>query len=498
MLAEMKSVKMMGLSKLMTSIIQGQRVRETRLMAGYRWCIVWINVVANFPEALVPAFTFAVYAIQATVRGSSSIGTTQAFTSLAIIQLLMNPAAILLIAVPSTISTLGCFDRIQNFLVAPPRRDPRHIGSSGPRQSSESTNSQSLESEDIGTAELKALPQKQRLDKRTDSMAIYVGEADIRPAPKADIILRDITFSIAKDSLTMVIGSVASGKSTLLRALLGELPLEKGAVSVSSPRIAYCSQTPWLPNATIREVICGPSGTDGNFDKKWYQSTIHACALDHDLNLLPDGDQTGMGSGSTVLSGGQKHRVALARAVYARAEIILLDDVLNALDSRTKKTVVDRLLGKTGLLRRPGSTVVLVTHDGKCQLDVFECHEDTDLALVAYLSYADKVLVLGNGRLEHEGTYEQIMRQGLIDRIHLSAQEHQDDDAAPEDAEIKNKSTLASKVNEADDLTRATGDLSVYRYYFSHFSWWKGSLFFLGVTVNAFGFAFSRMSSWHA
>lgn len=206
MLAEMKSVKMMGLSRLMTSIIQGQRIRETRLMAGYRWCIVWINVVANFPEALVPAFTFAVYAIQATVRGSSSIGTTQAFTSLAIIQLLMNPAAILLIAVPSTISTLGCFDRIQAFLVAPPRRDPRCVGSSGLRQSSDSTNSRSLDSDDAGAAELKPLSPMQRRDKRSDSMAIYVEEADIPPAPKVDVLLRDISFSVAKDTLTTLHG----------------------------------------------------------------------------------------------------------------------------------------------------------------------------------------------------------------------------------------------------------------------------------------------------
>ena len=114
--------------------------------------------------------------------------------------------------------------------------------------------------------------------------------------------------------------------------------------------------------------------------------------------------------------------------------------------------------------------------------------------LVAYLSYADKVLVLADGRIQHEGTYEQIMRQGLIDAIHLSAHEHIDENEVQMDTITKMKSSKALKKNESNDLTRATGDVAVYRYYFSHFGWWKGFLFFLGVIMNVFCVAFSRMS----
>lgn len=127
MLAGMRSVKMMGLSGLLTHMIQDQRVNETQKMAGYRWSTVWQNVVSNLPWALAPALTFTVYAIQATSQGTSSIGTTKAFTSLSIITLLTTPAARLLSAVPSTVASIGCFDRIQKFLIAPLREDQRKV-----------------------------------------------------------------------------------------------------------------------------------------------------------------------------------------------------------------------------------------------------------------------------------------------------------------------------------------------------------------------------------
>lgn len=98
------------------------------------------------------------------------------------------------------------------------------------------------------------------------------------------------------------------------------------------------------------------------FDVEWYLATLHACALDRGLDLLKEGDQTRIGSDSTVLSGGQKHRVALARAIYAQPKVIILDDVLSALDRRTQNAVVTRLFGERGLLRKTRTTTVLMTH----------------------------------------------------------------------------------------------------------------------------------------
>lgn len=349
---------MMGLSRLLTSMVQERRVIETHRMAGYRWSTVWQNVVQNLPWALAPALTFTVYAIQATAQGTPSIGTTKAFTSLSIITLLTNPAAKLLGAVPQTVASIGCFDRIQKYLIAPVRQDKRRIQGPSSERSSVDHSSKSATATEIG------LVHAARSEPKIDSpngYALSINNASVRLVESSGLVLQDISFSVSPGSLVMIVGPVASGKTTMLKAMLGEIDSERGSFSVASQRISYCAQTPWLPNATIRQTICGAERSE-DFDEKWYGVTLRACALDQDLTSLPNGDQTQVGSGSTILSGGQKHRVALARAVYARAEIVILDNVLSALDTITRKTILERLFSGKGLFKETGSTVLLVTH----------------------------------------------------------------------------------------------------------------------------------------
>ena len=333
MLAEMRSVKMMGLSPVLSAIVQDQRVQETRRMAAARWSIVWQNVVQNLPWAVAPSLTFIIYVAQATARGKSSIDVTQAFTALSIITLLTDPASKLLSAIPSTAASLGCFDRIQEFLVARPRTDPRFSASPS------------------------------RTAQGQDAAAISMQNMSLRPVATAEPILSDVSFAIPRGSLAMVIGPVGSGKTTLLKGLLGEVMDQNGgSVTVASKQIALCVQVPWLPNTTIREAISGYVEEGQNVDQAWYQRCLHACALDYDLDRLADGEETRVGSASTVLSGGQRARIALARAVYARTDIMLLDDVLGALDTNTQATIMSRLFGDEGLLKKRNVTVVLATH----------------------------------------------------------------------------------------------------------------------------------------
>ena len=360
MLADMRSVKMMGLTRLFMFMVQELRVHETKQMAGFRWYIVWQNVVQNFPSAIAPPLTFSIYAIQAIVRGKDSISTTQAFTSLSIISLLTGPASKLLSAVSSTAAAVGCFDRIQKFLLCPSREDTRRL-----RQSSTIPSKCAIQQPD--TMSIEHLVMGVTTSKpSTSSVAIFLEDVDIRPVASAEIVLHGASFEVNSKSLTMIIGPVGSGKTTLLKAILGEAHCESGVISVSSRHIAFCAQTPWLPNTTIRNAVCGYSDR-ASFDEEWYSVTLQACALDQDLASLPHGDETMIGSGSTMLSGGQQHRVALARALYARAKIVILDDVLSALDTNTTDTVMKRLFGISGLFKRIGSTVVLVTHASQCQ-----------------------------------------------------------------------------------------------------------------------------------
>lgn len=358
-LASMKTVKMMGLSRILTTLIQDERVEETHRMAHFRWSIVAQNMVQNLPWFVAPVLTFIAYVAQAKGQGQPSINTTQAFTALSIITLLTAPAAKLLSAVVSTAASVGCFDRIQLFLLAAPRYDQRSVTTCSITSKSvaEPANLQD------GNVEMTTLVQDSCENGSDPTVAITATRLSIRPNPSADLILTDINFAIPAKSFTMIVGPVASGKTTLLRTILGEIqPEDGGSIGIASRRIAYAAQDPWLPNASIRDVITGPTDNEDKFDHSWYSKTLHACALDHDMSRLQDGDETHVGDAGASLSGGQKHRVALARAVYSRAPIILLDDVTAALDVNTQATVMSRLFGESGLLRRSDITVVFVVH----------------------------------------------------------------------------------------------------------------------------------------
>lgn len=373
MLNDMKSINMMGLTDLANGFVQEERVRETKKMETMNWAVVWKNVVgedlsfplfmgscflllirirANNPLVAAPAATFAVYAIQDYLYGRSTFDTAKAFTSLALITLVTDPACILLFAGPNIYSSMGCFDRIQKFLLSEPRIDGRISAISDAKESSGTAN-----------GNLNASNHNNHSNGE-QTFAIKLENVRVRPAKQAEVAVHVPSLSIAHGSTTMIVGPVGSGKTTLLKAILGELPVDQGTITVSTKKLAYCAQTPWLPNGTLREAILG-FGSETEVDEQWYDTVVDACSLVHDFTIFPAGDNTKIGSRGVSLSGGQRQRIALARALYSRAEILVLDDVLSALDKTTEKAVIRSLFDKDGILQRFGATVILVTHAGK-------------------------------------------------------------------------------------------------------------------------------------
>ena len=167
-------------------------------------------------------------------------------------------------------------------------------------------------------------------------------------------VLRNINLQVAS-GLTVICGKVAAGKTALLQALLGELDEIGGEVCVPDGMIAYCAQTPWLQSMSIRENILFSSP----FEAARYWQVLEACALNPDLEAFKHGDLSNIGENGIGLSGGQRARVALARAVYSRAKIVLLDDPLSALDHQTAESIVRKCLGGDLMAER---NVILVTH----------------------------------------------------------------------------------------------------------------------------------------
>ena len=157
--------------------------------------------------------------------------------------------------------------------------------------------------------------------------------------------LVNINVSVKKGELVAIVGRVGSGKSSLLSAILGDMIRLKGKVKLRGS-VAYVSQNPWLQGATVRQnIIFGH-----RFNQEFYDAVLDACAIRPDLAVLVDGDETEIGEKGVTLSGGQRARISLARAVYSRADIILFDDPLSAVDSHVAAHLFEEVIGPSGLL----------------------------------------------------------------------------------------------------------------------------------------------------
>ena len=183
-------------------------------------------------------------------------------------------------------------------------------------------------------------------------------------------VLKNINFDCKQGELVIVVGPVGSGKSSLFQAILSELQIREGSIDVNG-RLSYAPQEPWVFGGTIRENIL----FDSEFDKEKYEDVIKVCALERDLTLFADGDETFIGERGIVLSGGQKARINLARALYYDADIYLLDDPLSAVDSHVAKHLFKNAISDYLKFK----TVILITH----QLN--------------YIKYANKVLFIKDG-----------------------------------------------------------------------------------------------------
>lgn len=240
-------------------------------------------------------------------------------------------------------------------------------------------------------------------------------------------ILSNVSLSLRRGRVTMVVGAVGCGKSSLLSALLGEMTLsEDGKRFIQKgSRVAYCAQRAWILAASVRAnvAIAGQQdrGPSANFkkpvgiDEDLYQRALESTLLEHDLQRWPGHDETEIGERGVSISGGQRARLSLARAVYSDSDVFLLDDPLSAVDVHVGKALMhDCILGH---LRARGKAVVLVTHQ------------------LQYLSMADEIVVLSKtGEQLFTGSYSEFLsRKDEFQFLELSCQDG--DDAVAEGEE---------------------------------------------------------------
>lgn len=442
MLGSMRSIKLLGISSVVSDLAQRLRIGENVIARKYRWLIIFQVIFQNITSFVAPVTTFAVYVIRDNAAGKP-LDTSTAFTVLSILQLLEPPLTLLVQSLPLLVASIGCFQRIQTFLLSSSRHDHRLLlqDKTGFSQSHEV---RSLREEGIELVELS--PSKLSTEDILVLNQCSFGWATDKP------LLHNIEMSVKRGSLSMVIGPTGCGKSTLLKGILGETPSSSGFVYISTTSVSFADQDPWTINSTVKACICGES----SYDEVLYEEVLDCCDLREDLKSFPKGDLTVVGSKGISLSGGQKQRLALARAVFAQKELLILDDVFSGLDADTEERIFRRLFGKTGPIRRNGITILLVTH------------------AVSRLTYADWVVAISKeGRIEEQGTYLDLQRKGgyvanLAVRFKETATEC--DEKFAETTQMR--PTAGGNSSEEDDLddnlkARKTGDWTTYKHYFT-------------------------------
>lgn len=348
-LGGIKVLKLYGWEKSFIEQVLGIRGKEVVVLRKIAWVSAFISFVWTSVPFLVALACFTTYIF---IHGGQVLTAQKAFVTLSYLNIMRMPMAVLPFMIIGLVQVRVAIKRMNKYL-----------------------NNEDLQSNVVDRNE----------DNIEKDDAINISSGIFRWGREEPVCLENINVAVKKGSLTAIVGTVGSGKSSLISAMLGEMEKDRGKVNVVG-RLAYVPQQAWMQNATVREnILFGVPE-----DEATYNKIVDGCALRSDLDILPGGDQTEIGEKGINLSGGQKQRVSLARAIYSNADLYLLDDPLSAVDSHVGKHIFNNVIyGRNSLLE--GKTRVLVTHG------------------LTYLPKTDYIIVMKDGKVSEQGTYQELV-----------------------------------------------------------------------------------------
>ncbi|KAK8805623.1 hypothetical protein WA158_002279 [Blastocystis sp. Blastoise] len=348
-----KVIKLQAWERAFLERLTGLRGVEMKILRRYAIWNTFNQCIWNMVPVLVAGGTFATYTLTGGVLTNPI-----AFTSISLFNLLRFPVTMF----PQTMNNISeasnSVDRVQTFLLA---EEQKHLHIHP-------------ESTEKGI----------KLEKVHFTWPSPVVKNASSPTPTESFGLSDISLNIPMNFLAGITGAVGCGKSSLINGILGEMEIVGGNIFLGG-KVAYVPQTSYILNDTLRNNILFNSP----FNQERYDAVIEACALRPDLDILPAGDQTEIGEKGINLSGGQKVRVSLARAVYQDSDIYILDDPLSAVDAHVSKHIFDKCIN--GILK--GKCILLVTH------------------ALEYLKYCDSIFVMKDGHIVEQGTWNHLIEE---------------------------------------------------------------------------------------
>ncbi|KAG7333001.1 hypothetical protein KOW79_003136 [Hemibagrus wyckioides] len=411
MLRGIKLLKLYAWEHIFRSSVEETRKKELtslRAFALYTSLSIFINAAIPITAVLT---TFVVHAY---VHSSTdtALSPAVAFASLSLFHILVTPLFLLSSVLHSTVKALVSVQKLSEFFASEEIELHQEPKTPTPTNTSNHSNIKSVYMLQLQASKLVKRKNKAKQDKNSN-----IPQQDPNPnmsvGNEENICLKivngyftwmqgcptltNIDIKVPFGALTMIVGQVGCGKSSLLLAALGEMQKISGSVTWNKlpdqeeeennrkrGSVAYASQRPWLLNATVEENIL----FDMAPNKKRYAEVIEACQLQPDLDALPQGDQTVVGERGIILSGGQRQRISVARALYQQSKVVFLDDPFSALDIHLSDHLM--LEGILKFLRQEKRTVVLVTHK------------------LQYLPHADWIIAMKDGTVQTQGTLKDI------------------------------------------------------------------------------------------
>nr|BAA97256.1 sulphonylurea receptor 2b [Rattus norvegicus] len=386
-------------------------VEETRMkeLSSLKTFALYTSLSIFMNAAIPIAAVLATFVTHAYASGNN-LKPAEAFASLSLFHILVTPLFLLSTVVRFAVKAIISVQKLNEFLLSDEIGEDSWRTGEGTLPFESCKKRTGVQSKPINRKQ----PGRYHLDN-------YEQVRRLRPAETEDVAIKvtngyfswgsglatlsNIDIRIPTGQLTMIVGQVGCGKSSLLLAILGEMQTLEGKVywnnvnesepsfeatrSRSRYSVAYAAQKPWLLNATVEENITFGS----SFNRQRYKAVTDACSLQPDIDLLPFGDQTEIGERGINLSGGQRQRICVARALYQNTNIVFLDDPFSALDIHLSDHLMQE--GILKFLQDDKRTVVLVTHK------------------LQYLTHADWIIAMKDGSVLREGTLKDIQTKDV-------------------------------------------------------------------------------------
>uniref|UniRef100_A0ABK0LXF9 ATP binding cassette subfamily C member 9 n=1 Tax=Rattus norvegicus TaxID=10116 RepID=A0ABK0LXF9_RAT len=386
-------------------------VEETRMkeLSSLKTFALYTSLSIFMNAAIPIAAVLATFVTHAYASGNN-LKPAEAFASLSLFHILVTPLFLLSTVVRFAVKAIISVQKLNEFLLSDEIGEDSWRTGEGTLPFESCKKHTGVQSKPINRKQ----PGRYHLDN-------YEQARRLRPAETEDVAIKvtngyfswgsglatlsNIDIRIPTGQLTMIVGQVGCGKSSLLLAILGEMQTLEGKVywnnvnesepsfeatrSRSRYSVAYAAQKPWLLNATVEENITFGS----SFNRQRYKAVTDACSLQPDIDLLPFGDQTEIGERGINLSGGQRQRICVARALYQNTNIVFLDDPFSALDIHLSDHLMQE--GILKFLQDDKRTVVLVTHK------------------LQYLTHADWIIAMKDGSVLREGTLKDIQTKDV-------------------------------------------------------------------------------------